>query len=123
MTEYLIAFNDQWVPEHTLEELRAKSTTTRALIEDMKDAGVFVYTNGGLVAETPVFSVDASSGEPVFTDGPYAETKEQLGGFVVIEVPDEASARYWAGRVAVACGWPQEVRQFPPRHRFIEPCA
>ena len=103
MTEYLIAFNDEWVPDHTLEELREKSNTNRAL-----------------VAETPVFSVDASSGEPLFTDGPYLETKEHLGGFLVVDVPDEASARYWAGRVAVACGWTQEVRPFPDRDRFVE---
>lgn len=122
MTEYLIAFNDEWVPDLTLAELREKSTTTRALITEMTAAGVFVYSNGGL-SETPVFSVDAASGEPVFTDGPYAETKEHLGGFLVVEVPDEASARHWAGKVAIACGWPQEVRPFPPRHRFIEPEA
>ena len=120
MTEYLIAFNDEWVPDLTLQELREKSMTTRALVAEMKAAGVFVYTNGGLVAETPVFSVDASSGEPLFTDGPYVETKEHLGGFLVVDVPDEASARHWAGRVAVACGWPQEVRPFPDRARFNE---
>ena len=120
MTEYLIAFNGEWVPDLTLGELREKSKTTRALIEEMKDAGVFVYSNGGLVPETPVFSVDASSGEPLFTDGPYVETKEHLGGFLVVNVPDEASARHWAGRVAVACGWPQEVRPFPDRGRFVE---
>jgi hypothetical protein len=120
MTEYLIAFNGEWVPDLTLGELREKSKTTRALVAEMKAAGVFVYTNGGLVPETPVFSVDASSGEPLFTDGPYVETKEHLGGFLVVEVPDEASARHWAGKVAVACGWPQEVRRFPDRDRFVE---
>ena len=120
MTEYLIAFNDEWVPDLTLGELREKSKTTGALIAEMKAAGVVVSSNGGLVAETPVFSVDASSGEPLFTDGPYVETKEHLGGFLVIDVPDEASARHWAGRVAVACGWPQEVRPFPDRDRFAE---
>ncbi|AMM18902.1 hypothetical protein AX769_00545 [Frondihabitans sp. PAMC 28766] len=118
MTEYLIAFNDEWVPDHTMDELIAKSKVTRALMAEMAEAGVFVYTNGGLVAETPVFSVDASSGEPVFTDGHFADTPEHLGGFVVIDVPDEAAARHWAGRVAVACGWPQEVRPFPERARF-----
>lgn len=123
MSEYLIAFNDEWVPDLTLDELRQRSTTTRALIAEMTAAGVFVYSNGGLVTQTPVFSVDAASGEPVFNDGPYVETAEHLGGFLVVDVPDEASARYWAGRVAVACGWPQEVRPFPDRARFVEPEA
>jgi hypothetical protein len=111
MTEYLIAFNDEWVPDHTVEELREKSKATRALIAEMKAAGVFIFT-GGLDVAAPVFSVDASSGTPVFTDGPFTETKEHLGGFAVVDVADEEEARLWAGKIAVACGWPQEVRPF-----------
>ena len=36
MTEYLIAFNDEWVPDHTIEELREKSKVLRPLVTDMK---------------------------------------------------------------------------------------
>ena len=111
MTEYLIAFNDAWVPDHTDEELREKATAVRALREEMTAAGVLIYTNG-LDDTAPVFSVDASSGTPLFTDGPYVETKEHLGGFAVVDVADEEAARLWAGKIAVACGWPQEVRRF-----------
>jgi hypothetical protein len=111
MAEYLIAFNDQWVPEHTVEELREKSRAVRALVAEMKAAGVFVFT-GGLDDAAPVFSVDASSGAPLFTDGPFVESKEYLGGFAVVDVADEKAARLWAGKIAVACGWPQEVRRF-----------
>ncbi len=111
MPEYLIAFNDEWVPDHTDEELREKSRAVRALVAEMKAAGVFVFT-GGLDPAAPVFSVDASSGEPLITDGPFAETKEHLGGFAVVDVADEQQARLWAGKIAVACGWPQEVRRF-----------
>jgi hypothetical protein len=111
MTEYLIAFNDEWVPDHTVEELREKSKVVSALVAEMKAAGVFVFT-GGLDDAAPVFSVDASSGTPLFTDGPFIESKEHLGGFAVVDVPDEAAARLWAGRIAVACGWPQEVHRF-----------
>ena len=91
MTEYLIAFNDEWVPDHTVEELREKSRATRALIAEMKAAGVFIFT-GGLDDAAPVFSVDASSGTPLFTDGPFVESKEHLGGFAVVTVPDEEAA-------------------------------
>ena len=118
MTEYLIAFNDEWVPDHTLEELQEKSRALRPLLAEMKAAGVLIFT-GGLDAAAPVFSVDASSGAPLFTDGPFIESKEHLGGFAVVDVPDEAAARHWAGKIAVACGWPQEVRVFqsPGRNR------
>ena len=111
MTEYLIAFNDEWVPNLTDDDLRRASKAVSALRAEMKAAGVLIFT-GGLDDAAPVFSVDASSGTPLFTDGPYAETKEQLGGFAVVDVADEEAARYWAGRIAVACGWPQEVRRF-----------
>jgi hypothetical protein len=111
VTDYLIAFNDEWVPDHTDEELREKSKAVRALRAEMKAAGVLIYTNG-LDDAAPVFSVDASSGTPLFTDGPYAETKEHIGGFAVVDVADEEAARLWAGKIAVACGWPQEVRRF-----------
>lgn len=111
MAEYLIAFNDEWVPDNTVEELREKSKAVRELIEEMKAAGVFIFT-GGLDDAAPVFSVDASSGTPLFTDGPFVESKEHLGGFAVVDVPDEQEARHWAGKIAVACGWPQEVHRF-----------
>jgi hypothetical protein len=111
MAEYLIAFNDEWTGEWTEEEIHAKSRVLRPLLQEMKDAGVFIFT-GGLDPDAPVFSVDASSGTPEFTDGPFIETKEHLGGFAVIDVPDEAQARHWAGRIAQACGWPQQVHRF-----------
>lgn len=119
MPEYLIAFNDEWVPDHTVDELREKSKAVRALVAEMKAAGVFIFT-GGLDDAGPVFSVDASSGAPLFTDGPFIESKEYLGGFTVVDVADEQEARLWAGKIAVACGWPQEVRRFQVPMEFPE---
>jgi hypothetical protein len=111
MTEYLIAFNQEWVPAHTDEQGREKLKAVRALRAEMMDAGVLIYTNG-LDDAAPVFSVDASSGTPLFTDGPFVESKEHLGGFAVVDVAEEEAARRWAGKIAAACGWPQEVRRF-----------
>ena len=113
MAEYLIAFNEEWLPDLTDEDLRNASKAVRALRVEMTAAGVLIFT-GGLDDAAPVFSVDASSGPPVFTDGPYIESKEHLGGFAVVDVADEEAARLWAGKIAVACGWPQEVRRFLP---------
>jgi hypothetical protein len=113
MAEYLIMFNDEWVPTHTSEQLRAKSAASMAVIEEMETAGVFVFANGGIDASTAVCSVEARDGEPIVTDGPYVETKEHLGGLTVVDVPDDEAARYWAGRLAAALDWPQEVHRFP----------
>lgn len=113
MPKYLIAFNDEWVPEHTAEEIRQKGVAGRAVIEEMRTAGVLIFSNGALDRSTALCSVESVDGEPVFTDGPYVETKEHLGGFAVVDVPDDAAARYWAGRLAAALDWPQEVHRFP----------
>jgi len=112
MTDYVIFFNQQWVGDHTSEWFSSRGPLARAVVQEMKDAGVYVFA-GGLEEETDrAFSADATSGELLVTDGPYIESKEWLGGLTVVDVPDDAEAREWAGKVAVACGWPQEVRRF-----------
>ncbi|MFF5174749.1 YciI family protein [Micromonospora sp. NPDC000089] len=113
MPEYLITFNDEWVPRHTEEQLREKDVAVRAVIDEMRAADVLIFSNGALDRSTALCSVEAVDGKPVFTDGPYAETKEHLGGFAVVGVPDDEAARYWAGRLATALDWPQEVHRFP----------
>jgi hypothetical protein len=111
--KYLIAFNDEWVPAHTPDQLRSKGEASKAVLADMEAAGVFVFSDGGIDASTALCSVVSKDGQPVFSDGPYTETKEHLGGFAVVDVPDDEAARYWAGRLAVALDWPQEVHRFP----------
>lgn len=111
MAQYLIYFNQQWVGDHTEEWFRSRGPLALAVVTEMRAAGVYVFA-GGLEEDGPVFHADATSGTTTYTDGPYAETTEWLGGLTVVEVPDEAQARMWAGRLAEACGWPQEVRRF-----------
>jgi len=111
MPEYLIFFNDEWVTEATDAGWQQRSRDALAVVDEMKAAGVCIFA-GGLDNDAKVFHVEPGGGTPIVTDGPYAETKEVIGGFAAIDVPDEASARYWAGRIAVACDWPQEVRIF-----------
>lgn len=110
---YLIAFNDEWVPEQTPDDLRNKSAASHAVLEEMRAAGVLVFADGGIDASTAVCSVVSKEGQPIFTDGPHVESKEHLGGFTVVDVPDDEAARHWAGRLAVALDWPQEVHRFP----------
>jgi hypothetical protein len=113
MAEYLIYFNQQWVGDHTEEWFRGRGPLARAVVAEIQEAGEYLFA-GGLAEEGPVFSADATSGELVFTDGPFVETKEWLGGLTVVDVPDEERARMWAGKITEACGWPQEVRLFSP---------
>jgi hypothetical protein len=113
VTEYLITFNDEWVPEHTDQELVEKAAAARVVCDEMLAQDVLIFTNGALDRSTAVCSVEPVDGRPVFTDGPYVESKEHLGGFAVVDVADDEAARYWAGRLATALDWPQEVHRFP----------
>jgi len=115
MTEYAIFFNQQWVGDHTAEWFQARGPLSTAVVHEMEEAGVLVFA-GGLVEEIEeAYSADDTSGELLITDGPYVETKEFLGGLTIVDVADDEAAKMWAGKVAVACGWPQEVRRFKPR--------
>ena len=117
MPEYLIAFDQSWVPDWPEEAFLERKTLLQPLLAEMRAEGVLVFT-GGLDDEAPIFSVEPVDGAPMFTDGPYVESKEHLGGFAVIDVADEQEARHWAGKIAVACGWPQEVHSFRvPKNR------
>ncbi|MFC4068903.1 YciI family protein [Actinoplanes subglobosus] len=112
MAEYLIYFNQQWVGDHPEEWYRGRGPLARAVVDEIKAAGAYVFAGGLEEEDGPVFSADTTSGELIFTDGPYVETKEFLGGLTIVNVPDEGTARMWAGKIAEACGWPQEVRRF-----------
>jgi hypothetical protein len=114
MAEYLIFFNQQWVGDHSEEWFRGRGPLSRAVVDEMKAEGVYVFAGGLEEEPEKAFSADATSGELVITDGPFVETKEFLGGFTVINVPDDEAAKMWAGKVAEACGWTQEVRRFKP---------
>jgi hypothetical protein len=112
MSRYLIYFNQAWVGEHSEAWFAARGPLARAVVNEMKAAGVYVFAGGLEEDPQDAFSADATSGTLTFTDGPYVPNPQFLGGFTVIDVADEQAARHWAGKVAEACGWPQEVRRF-----------
>ena len=77
----------------------------------IKEAGIWVFA-GGLHPATTATVVRYQDGDVLTTDGPFAETKEQLGGFWIIEAPDLDAALSWAGKASQACQAPVEVRPF-----------
>ena len=78
---------------------------------ELQESGAWVFA-GGLLPPDTATVVRAVGGKVVMTDGPFAETKEQLGGFWVIEVPDLDAALEIAARGSEACRNPVEVRPF-----------
>lgn len=78
---------------------------------ELQDAGVWVFA-GGLCLPDTATVVRATGTEVVTTDGPFAESKEQLGGFWIINTPDLDAALAWAAKGSAACGNAVEVRPF-----------
>ena len=64
MTEYLIYFNQQWVGDHTEEWFRGRGPLARAVTDEMKAAGVYVFAGGLEEEDGPVYSADPTSGDP-----------------------------------------------------------
>ena len=81
------------------------------LNEEIKAAGAWVFA-GGLHPSTTATVVRMQGDEVLTTDGPFAETKEQLGGFWIIEAADLDAALAWAAKATRACRAPVEVRPF-----------
>ncbi len=81
------------------------------LISDMKAAGAWVF-NGGLHPPAMATVVRLKGGKVVVTDGPFTESKEHIGGFIVIRAPDLDSALEWAHKATRATTLPIEVRPF-----------
>jgi hypothetical protein len=87
--------------------------------EALKDAGVLI-TLDGLHPPSMGARVSFATGEPIVTDGPFAEAKEVLGGYWMIEVPSRAEAIAWAKQCPASPNEIIEIRQvqeladFPP---------
>lgn len=112
MPHYIIYFNQQWVGDHSEEWFASRGPLARQVTADMKAAGVHVFS-GGLVEEIDqAYAADATGGEVILTPGPVSPGGEFLGGMAIVDVADDEAAQMWAGRVAEACGWPQELRRF-----------
>ncbi|MFD6701141.1 MULTISPECIES: YciI family protein [unclassified Microbacterium] len=111
MSQYIIYFNQQWVGEHSDEWFAERGALCNAVVSDMRDSGVLVFAGGVHEDMDAAFTADASSGTPVIAQGQFAPKEQYIGGLTIIDVADDDAAKLWAGRIALACGWPQEVRQ------------
>lgn len=92
---------DEWMPN------------CAAYVQAMKKAGIYV-TGDRLRGVETATTVRVGDGGARVVDGPYAEAKEQLGGFHIIDVPDLDTALQWAARCPSAARGAVEVRPVWP---------
>ncbi len=112
MTQYLISVHvsesDYETPPEEMEQAYADVARFN---EEVQSSGAWVF-GGGLHAPSTATVVNATGADVTVTDGPYAETKEHIGGFWVLEAADLDAALELAKKASAACGAPVEVRPF-----------
>jgi hypothetical protein len=95
----------------TDEEMQHSWAQISALNDELKANGAWVF-GGALHQPDTATVVRMSEGEVLTTDGPFAEAKEHLGGFYIIEAEDLDAALAWASKTTAIVGKPIEVRPF-----------
>lgn len=95
----------------TEEQMQQFMQRIRVLEDEMKSSGAWVFS-GRLHEPDTATVVRMSDGEMLTTDGPFAESKEHLGGFYIINADDLDAALGWAGKVTDCINAPIEVWPF-----------
>jgi len=112
MAEYLVAIYRPKDYDPSVSEDEVMGREIHALNDEMVAAGVRVFV-GGLQPESRARALRLQpAGKVLITDGPYAETKEFIGGFWVVEAADMDEALEWGRKASLACRASVEVRPF-----------
>jgi hypothetical protein len=120
MSEYMLSVHPATgAPSEpmTAEQQREGFARIAALEAEMEAAKALVFS-ARLSQPSDAKVVRRGGGRPKSTDGPFAETKEHLGGFYLIEASDIDAAVEWASRVSDAIGEPIEVRPLAGSRRI-----
>ena len=115
MKQYLLSIYQPDGPIPEPEVLEPILRELQALNEEMQAAGVWVFS-GGLHPANTATVLRHQGGDVVTTDGPFIESKEQIGGITILKAPDLDAALGWGRKLARAIGTPIEVRPFAERH-------
>lgn len=112
MTQYLLSvWSVDGDPKPSDDEVRRMYADVDVFNAKLQASGSWVFA-GGLHPVSTATVVRVKGDDVVTTDGPFAESKEQLGGFWIVEAPDLDAALALAAEGSAACGAPVEVRPF-----------
>jgi hypothetical protein len=114
MSQYLLSVHmsdDEPRPPMTDEEMSRGFALIDGIERDMRAANALVFS-GRLLEPARARVVRPSKGRVKATDGPFAETKEHIAGFYIIDAASQEAALDWASKVSVAIDTPIEVRPF-----------
>jgi hypothetical protein len=111
MTRFLISFEKGAMDHIPAEDFPDVGKAAHAVVREAKDAGVLLVA-GGLSYDDGDVEYALVDTDGAVTDGPYPESKELIGGLMIVDVPTRKAALEWAARIAVACRCAQDVRKF-----------
>ena len=111
MTQYMLSVHMIEGEMPSEDEMQQVFKDVDVFNDEVKAMGAWVFAGGLHPADTATV-VRVKDGDVLTTDGPFAETKEQLGGFWVVEAPDLDTALALASKGAAACRGAVEVRPF-----------
>ena len=116
MTKYLMSvfgpesdYEKDFYGYESQEQMQQSFADTEAFNKKLQEQGYFVLGEG-LEAPKTATIVDGMGEKPLFTDGPFAEAKEYMAGFWIIDVPDRDTALNLAAEASKACIGKVEVR-------------
>lgn len=110
--------DDAAQPGYTSEDRRAVAAAHSALMEEARNRGIFRAADP-LEPSATATTIRVQNARPVITDGPFAETKEQLAGYYILECQDLDEALAWAAKIPTACAGGagcievRPIREFP----------
>ncbi len=99
---YMMLIYSQEDESATPEEMSVVAATHKAVMDEARDRGIFRAADP-LQASSTATTVRVQDGRPLVTDGPYAETKEQLAGYYILDCQDLDEALAWAAKIPTAC--------------------
>ena len=111
MKQYLLSIYQPDGGTPAPEVLEKVMRDVNALIEEAKAAGAWVF-NGGLHPPSSATVLHFKRDKVLMTDGPYVESKEHIGGFLIVKARDIDSALEWGRKLARIITLPIEVRPF-----------
>jgi len=104
----------------TEDDMRAVAAGHRAVMEEARQRGIFRAADP-LQSSATATVVRLTEGAALVTDGPFAETKEQLAGYYILDCQDLDEALAWAAKIPTACAGRsgcievRPIREFPVR--------
>ena len=113
MTLYMLSVypDDAVMGRLSEDEMQQAFAAVDVFNHKLDDAGAFVF-GGGLHPPETATVVNNIDGDNLITDGPFAEAKETVGGFWIIQADDLDAALRWASEASQACQGRVEVRPF-----------